>query len=343
MRIIVIKNSKHRNSYTSCIHNLLEEIGRRQDYKTMFIDNLQNNLGESNSITFITLQTPSFLNKFLQQQKLKSFIKKNKVDLLIQNAEHFIKQKRIPQLLIAGDLKQLPAVKEISLSKIFLLTYSQHAKQTIIDNGFTNNIHIIPFFAETVFQPINWSMKQQVKIDYTEGTEYFIMLQPFTIIDNILQLLKAFSGFKRWQQSSMKLILAGKLYVPQSDWEEKLSTYKYRHDVLVYNKITVEEKIKLLAGAYACIHLSEKDDDILPLLQSIQCYTPVIPTETQSAKEYIINTGLITKYSHEEITKQLILMYKDENLRSKLIENCNIQAEEFSKERALQRLQDLIL
>jgi glycosyltransferase involved in cell wall biosynthesis len=279
----------------------------------------------------------------LEQQRLKSNIKKNKIDLLIQNAGFLIMQTIIPQLLIADDIDQLPAIKQISFSKVFLLTYSQAAKQTIIDRGFTNIIHVAPFSTDAVFQPINWSMRQQVKIDYTEGSEYFFVLQSFQFIDDIVLMLKAFSGFKKWQQSSMKLVLAGKLYIPQSDWEDKLNTYKYREDVLVYNKLPEDEMAKLLAGAYACIHLPKKDNDLLPLLQSIQCHTPVISSETLSVKEYINHVGLIAAYNYDEISKRMVLMYKDENMRNNLQENCTLQAENFSKEKALQLLQTVIL
>ncbi len=342
MRILVIRNSKHKNSYTTCIHTLLEDIGRRHDYKVIITDSFKELSGAGNAITFITIPQASFINKVLQQQRLKSFIIKNKFDLLIQNTGSIIKQKGIPQLLIADDIDQLPAIKKISFSKIFLLTYSQHTKQSMIDKGFTNIIHVIPFFADPVFQPINWSMKQQVKIDYTEGSEYFINPQSFNSIDDILQLLKAFSGFKKWQQSGMKLVLTGKLYVPSSDWEEKLGTYRYREDVLVNNNIQEEEKAKLLAGAYACIHLPKKDNDLLPLLQSLQCHTPVLTTEAVSAKEYVVNAGLTTTDTLSDITQQMILMYKDENLRGKLVENCALQTKELSKEKASQALEAII-
>jgi glycosyltransferase involved in cell wall biosynthesis len=342
MRILVIRNSKQKNSYTTCIHTLLEEIGRRHDYQIIVTDSFKDISGAGNAIAFITLPQASFINKFLQQQRLNSFIIENKFDLLFQNADSIFKQKRIPQLLIADDIDQLPVIKKISFSKIFLLTYSQFAKQLIIDRGVTNIIHLIPFFADSVFQPINWSMKQQVKIDYTEGSEYFINPQSFDNMDDILNLLKAFSGFKRWQQSGMKLILTGKLFVPPSDWEEKLGSYKYREDVLIYNNLQEQEKAKLLAGAYACIHLLKKDNDVLPLLQSLQCHIPVITTEAASAKEYVASAGLVTTNTLSEITQQMILMYKDEDLRSKLAENCALQANELSKERSLQALEAII-
>jgi len=342
MRILVIRNSKHKNSFTTCIHTLLEEIGRRHDYKITFTDSFKELPGTGNVITFITVPEASFINKLLQQQRLQSFTIRNKFDLLIQNAGSVIKQKRIPQLLIANDIDQLPAIKKISFSKIFLLTYSHFAKQSIINRGFSNITHVVPFFADPVFQPINWSMKQQVKIDYTEGSEYFILPQSFYSIDEILNLLKAFSGFKKWQQSGMKLVFTGRLYTPLSDWEEKLGTYKYREDVLMYNNLQEQEKARLLAGAYACIHLPRQDNNLLPLLQSLQCHTPVITTEAASAHEYVANAGLTTSDTFSEITQQMILMYKDENLRSKLIENCALQSNELSKEKALQALEAII-
>ncbi|WP_170971038.1 glycosyltransferase [Ilyomonas limi] len=345
MRIVVLKNNKHKSSYTASVYALLEEIGRSKGFDIQFADKFKNvSAAGNNSIIFVTTTSTSFFNRFLQRQKLTSFIKKYKTELLIQHVVSHVKQKRIPQLLIADDIEGLPAVKKVSYSKIFLLTYSLFAKQAIADKGFTNIVHMVPFFAGAKFQPITWSMKQQVKIDYTEGREYFVISNHFKSLDVILKLLKAFSGFKKWQQSSMKLVITGKLYVPRDDWEEKWNTYKYREDVLVYNKLAEEEKVKLLAGAYACIHLPKNDNDLLPLLQAMQCHTPAITFETASIKEYASGAALTaTADNYVELTQQMILMYKDENQRSKLIENCALRSAEFSKQNAMQVLQTIIL
>ena len=342
MRIIVIKISKSKNNYTTCIHSLIEEIGRRHNYKIKSTDSFKESTEANNTIIFITLPQATSITKILQQHNLRSFIVKNKIDLLIQSTGFIITQKIIPQLLIADDINHLPAIKKISDSSISLLVYSIAAKQTITNRGLNNHVHVIPFFAGSMYQPINWSMKQQVKIDYTEGREYFFVIQSFHTMEDIVQLLKAFSGFKKWQKSSMKLVLAGKLYLPKGDLEEKLDSYKYREDVLVQNNLLEEDKARLLAGAYACIHLPKKDNEVLPLLQSIQCQTPVITIDTPTVREFVADAGLYTTYSNDEITKQMILIYKDEKLLSKLQENCTLEAEKFSQEKALQMLQPII-
>lgn len=342
MRILVIKKNNYKNSYTTGIHTLIEALGRKYDYQLLFTDNLDKDAVTGNAVIFFTAPHTSLINKLLEQQRLKSFIVKNKIDLLIQNTSFVTKQTVIPQLLITEDIDSLPPNQKINNSKTSLLTYSQSAKQTITEKGFTTPIHVIPFFAESIYQPITWSMKQQVKIDYAEGSEYFVTPKHFKSIDDILLLMKAFSGFKKWQQSSMKLVFIGKIYVPPSDWKEKLSTYKYREDILVCNELPDFERLRLLAGAYASIHLPEKDSDLLPLLESIYCQTPLITIETASAKEYVAEAGLTAAYNQEDITRQMILMYKDEHLRSKMVDNCALQTNEFSKENAFQTLQAIV-
>jgi len=345
MQIVVLKDNKHKSSYATSVYTLLEDIGRSKGFKIQFAESIKKAaVLQENSITFITVPSTPSVYKIFQQQRLKYFIKKNNTSLLIQPVVSYIKQKKIPQLLIADNIEKLPAVKRISYSKIFLLTYSLFAKQAIADKGFANIVHVVPFFAGAVFQPITWSMKQQVKIDYTEGREYFLVPNHFTSIETLLKLLKAFSGFKKWQQSSMKLVITGKLYVPMDDWEEKWNTYKYREDVVVFNNSSEEEKVKLLAGAYACIHLPQNDNDLLPLLQAMQCHTPLIAFETASIKEYAAGAVLTTAANdYEALSQQMILMYKDENLRNKLIESCALHAAALSKEKAMQALQTIIL
>lgn len=59
------------------------------------------------------------------------------------------------------------------------------------------------------FQPLPWEEKIKVKEQYTAGTEYFLYAGSFRPGKNLVNLLKAFSLFKKRQQSNWKLVLAG--------------------------------------------------------------------------------------------------------------------------------------
>lgn len=80
---------------------------------------------------------------------------------------------------------------------------------------------------------MEWEEREQIKEKYTGGTEYFLYTGPLYPPDLLITLLKAFSHFKKWQRSNMKLTLAGPASKKTAQLKEKLATYKYREDVVI--------------------------------------------------------------------------------------------------------------
>ena len=72
-------------------------------------------------------------------------------------------------------------------------------------------ISVVYSAAKQIFQPIDFEKQAAVKEKFTEGKEYFIYIGAIHPRKNLLNLLKAFSIFKRRLKSSMKLVLAGRL------------------------------------------------------------------------------------------------------------------------------------
>ncbi len=346
MRLLILYNKQHKNDYTAGLHTLIKDVYQRQNYTIEMADSLSRRQAvlPDNTLLFAKGMAATFLlSKPLQQLQLKAFIRKNKIDLLVAHVAGFPGQQKIPQLLIADNIEKLPKATAINHSNISVLTYSAFAKQVLTDKGFTNTIHVIPFFAPDSFRPVSWSIKQQVKMDHAQGKEFFFISRDFKSTDAVLNVLKAFSGFKKWQHSTMKLIIAGHLFIPPDDWNEKLSTYKYREDVVFYSRLTEQQKANLFAAAYASIHLPETDAAILPLLYAMQCHTPVIASETASIKEYAA-TAILTVLPEDadDLAQKMILIYKDENLRSKLIAASALQAGEYTEAQAGGALQSSI-
>src|SRR6476469_5522058 len=86
--------------------------------------------------------------------------------------------------------------------------------------------------------------KEHIKEGLTDGMEFFYTDARFATNQEIIQLLKAFSVFKKWQRSSMQLVLRLQ-FVHAID--EELSNYKFRDDI----RITQTDDV--LPAAYAIV------------------------------------------------------------------------------------------
>lgn len=200
-----------------------------------------------------------------------------------------------------------------------VITPSEHYK-SILANDFKlpeTKIEVVKLQPSAFAKPLSWEERQQVKDKYAEGKDYFV-----AIISNekheFINLLKAFTIFKKWQQSSMQLII---LHSENAHQEfAKLETYKHKNDVHLL-QLNEEEELQVLASAYACMHAVRHESIPFTLVNAIFCETPIITSDLPAIKELAGDAALYTSATNvDDISRNMITIYKDENLRKKQVE-----------------------
>jgi glycosyltransferase involved in cell wall biosynthesis len=190
-------------------------------------------------------------------------------------------------------------------------------------------IHIVPNAARDIFQPLSDEEKDKVKNTYTGGKEYFVYAGAIHPRKNLTNLLKAFSIFKKRQKSNWKLVLAGRLAWKYKHFVESLETYKYREDVVLTGYLDEKELVKIVAAAYGLVYPSLWEGFGVPVLEAMRC--PVITSERSAMQEVAGDAALyINPSDHTDIAEKMMLLYKDENLRNRLIQKGKIICNEYS-------------
>lgn len=261
----------------------------------------------------------------------------------------------IPQLLVVHDLAFLhhpdfiawhhrwyyKLFTEKFLSKAArIVTVSDYSKKDILQHYPVpaEKIDIISGAAKEYFRPLSWQEKEEVKNNYAEGKEYFLFTGGIHPRKNLINLLKAFSLFKKWQHSNMKLLVAGRLAWHYEEVIEKLKSYKYRNDVVLLGYLPEEQLAAVTAAAYAMVYPSFFEGFGLPIIEAMQSGVPVITSNASSMPETGGNAALYADPTDPDaIAKNMLNLYKDETLRSRLIESGKIQAARFSWEIAAQQ------
>jgi glycosyltransferase involved in cell wall biosynthesis len=244
----------------------------------------------------------------------------------------------IPQILVVHDLAFQAFPESVSWQhrwfyKIFTPRFLKKANSIITVSTFSKNsietyypftknrIQIIPGAARSDFQPINWELKSPIKKEFTNGNEYFICVGSIHPRKNMMNLLKAFSLFKKWNKSNMKLVFTGRMGWKFADFEEKLKTYKYRDDIVLTGFLEEEKLHQLTAAAYASLYMSKYEGFGLPIVEAMQSGVPVITSNLSSMPEV---GGDAVLYADPQIPKtiaeQMQMLYKDEKLRELQIE-----------------------
>ncbi len=288
-------------------------------------------------------------------------VKKIKADVWVQPYGFCSLTSSIPQLLMVHDLAFKHFPQHISWHQFLyykwgtpkflkkatrVITVSEFSKQDILKHYPIDaaKISVISGAARSEFQTLDREAKDAVKTEYANGKEYFLFVGGIQPRKNLMNLLKAFSLFKKWQKSNMKLLVAGRLAWQYDDLIEKLKTYKYRDDVVMLKWVSDERLVKIMGAAYALVYPSYFEGFGLPILEAMQSSVPVITSNTSSMPETAGNAALFADPDDADaIAKQMLLLYKDEVLRNKKIESGKYRAASFSWDKTADQLWDNIL
>lgn len=208
-----------------------------------------------------------------------------------------------------------------------IVTVSDFSKEDLIKQYQTpaEKISIVPNAARPTFQPLKWEVKEEVKEKYTEGREFFLYAGAIHPRKNLVNLLKAFSIFKKWQKSNWKLVLAGRQAWKNNEFLDLLKTYKYREDVVLTGYVSDEEMARLMASAYALVYPSLFEGFGIPVLEAMQSGIPAL-TSKDSSMEEIAGEGALyfDPADPADIADKMMLVYKDEPRRNELVGKGNV-------------------
>lgn len=258
---------------------------------------------------------------------------------------------RVPQCLVIHDLGFLhhPATYRKSHAAYYkrnlprfvrkaaaIATVSEFSKKDITGQYGTppGKIDVVYSAARDVFQPTPFEERQRVKEQYTGGREYFIYTGAIQPRKNLINLLKAFSQFKKRQRASWKLVLAGRLAWKNDEFLTLLKTYKYRDDVVLTGYLPEDELVRLVGSAYALVYPSLFEGFGVPVIEAMNCGVPPLTSAGTSMEEIGGEAALyFNPEDPADIADKLMLIYKDEHLRSELILKGREQAAQYSWDR----------
>lgn len=204
-----------------------------------------------------------------------------------------------------------------------VLTVSDFSKQDIIAqyNTPAEKIGVVHNGVKEIFAPLDYDAKDAMKENYAAGTEYFLYAGTLQPRKNLINLLKAFSVFKRRLHSAFKLVLAGRLAWKNDEFLELLKTYKYRDDVVLTGHLPEAELARLMASAYAFVYPSFFEGFGLPVAEAMRCGVPVLTAKASAMEEVSAGVALyFNPHSVDEMAEALMRIYKDEDGRRERVQ-----------------------
>jgi len=299
--------------------------------------------------------------KYWFDVKILLVLKKIKADVFVSPDGFCSLSSAVPQCVVVHDLGFLHYPETYKKSHVSFLkrntpkflkrakkviTVSEFSKNDIIKNYKTSaeKIDVVYNGVKEMFRPASIEGKIFIKEKYTENKEFFIYVGAIQPRKNLINILKAFSIFKKRLQSNMKLVLAGRMEWENEEFYKLLKTYKYRDDVILTGYLPEEELSLLLGSAYALVYPSLFEGFGVPVIEAMKCNVPALTSRGTSMEEIAMDGALyFDANNHADIADKMMLVYKDETLRNKLIENGNRVAQKYNWENSAELFWQSIL
>ncbi len=299
--------------------------------------------------------------KYWYDVKIPLVLKKYKADVFVSADGLCSLTTKLPQCLVVHDLAFLHYPSHIKKSQLFffkryvpkflkkaksIATVSEFSKRDISHHYKTDprKINVVYSAAKEIFKPVAIEIAEETKNKYANGKEYFLYVGAIHPRKNLLNLLKAFSIFKKRQRSNIKLILAGRLAWKYDFFMQNLKKYKYRDEVIMLGYLCEDELVKIIASSYALLYPSLLEGFGVPVLEAMKCNVPVITSSHSSMEEIAKDAALYADAENfEDIAENMMRIYKDENLRKELIEKGKMIAPQYSWQRTAELLWQSIL
>lgn len=276
--------------------------------------------------------------KWWYDVKVASILKKHKADIFVSCDGFCSLTTKVPQCLVVHDLSFLHYPKFNKKSHLLfykrytplflqrakrIVTVSEFSKADIITNYRTDpeKIDVVYNGVKDIFHPLTASEKEETQNKYSNGKNYFVYAGAIHPRKNLTHLLKAFSIFKKRQQSNWKLVLTGRLAWSNEQFTKSLGSYKYREDVVMTGYVDEAELSKIIGSAYALVYPSVWEGFGVPVAEAMRCNVPVITSENSAMQEIAGDAALyFNPLDHTDMADKIMLLYKDETLRNRLIE-----------------------
>ena len=293
--------------------------------------------------------------------RVPSILKKINADVFVSCDGFCSLNTKVPQCLILHDLAFLHYPSFINKSHLLfhrrympkflqkantIATVSEFSKQDIISNYDVNEnkIDVVYSGVKSIFQPLSFEQRAAVKEKYTDGKEYLFYSGSIHPRKNLINLLKAFSVFKKRLQTNTKLIIAGRLAWKYESFTRDLASYKFRDDVILTGYINEDDMAALTASAYAMVYPSLHEGFGVPVLEAMQSGVPVITSKNSAMQEIAGDAAIYADpHSHQGIAEKIMLLYKNETLRNDYIKKGLEQAKLYSWDKTAELLWQTIL
>lgn len=230
------------------------------------------------------------------------FLKKINADLFLSPDGYLSLPTKVPQIAVMHDLnfEHYPEFLPKHITKYYttyfplfakkatkIVTVSNFSKEDIVNQYNINSkkIDVVYNGINQRFKPLDNNLQNTIRNKYTNGLPYFIYVGSLNPRKNIENTLKAFDLFKKQNKTNHKFVIVGEKLWNNKSIEDCYNSLEYKNDILFTGRLFNEDLGHLLASAAALLYISYFEGFGIPIIEAMQCGTPVITSTKTSLPE----------------------------------------------------------
>lgn len=260
----------------------------------------------------------------LTGNSISAFAKKHAIErFLVFDSNDLTGKKQVQCLILIDDEWPVEAVNKNSSKNLRIITFLNAQYQKLLQNGsaLQQRMLLAKPAVLLVLTPLDYEKRSEAKEQFADGKEYFVYADVSAGQQAFINLLKAFSAFKKMQLSNWKLVVllrGGLSDKEKEEWLRLLGSFKFRNDVKIINNESAGETALCIAGAYALLSFSENKAYSPSVIESLLCHVPVIVQASDWQQQFAGAVIEASSSAPEAVAEKMMTLYKDESLRSRL-------------------------
>ncbi len=322
-------------------HHFVFLFDRAYDEDFIFADN----------ITPLILSPPArhpFLFYWWFEFSVADFLNKFKPDLFLSPDGYMSLKSNCKQLAVIHDISFEHYPKDVSwlVRKYythFFPKFARKANRIATVSEFSKNdiathykidaskIDVVYNGCNESYMPVNEEIKLKTKKTFSKNCDYFLFVGSLHPRKNISRLFESFDKFKDKASNDIKLVIVGEKYRWTTEIKKTYLNMKFKQDVLFTGRLSTDNLKNVLGSAMAMTYVPYFEGFGIPILEAMNCDTPVITSNLTSMPEVAKEAALLVDpFSVDSISSAMVLIYQDKNLRNNLLEKGRKRKLDFS-------------
>lgn len=286
-------------------------------------------------------------------------LKKYNIDLFLSPDGYLSLTTKVPSIAVMHDLNFEHYPKDLGwwnrkyYSYFFpkfakkatrIATVSEYSKSDIVKTYGVKKSKIDVVFngANPIYQPITSDLKQTIKEKWSDGKPYLLYVGALHKRKNITRLLKAFDLVAK-SHNELNLLIVGKKMFADNEMEQAFADMQYKNRVVFTDRLPVSDLHHVLASALGLVYIPYFEGFGIPVIEAMQCGTPVITANCTSLPEIAGNAALLVDpFEVKDIASKMNTLIEDNILQQKLSIDGLKNAQRFSWDKTANALWNVI-